>query len=74
MTNLLTNADDPEIASLLGMNNAGNRLCGAAAIAAGNSGDRAYLPVLKALMDAPSPGVRESATWAAAQLGKGECH
>jgi epoxyqueuosine reductase len=35
-----------------------------AAIAAGNSGDPALLPALSALLDDPSPVVRDAAGWA----------
>ncbi len=38
------------------------------AIAAGNSGDRALVPALRALLDDPSPVVRDAADWALAEL------
>jgi epoxyqueuosine reductase len=40
-----------------------------AAIAAGNSGDTAFIPVLARLRNDDDPVVAEAASWALAQLG-----
>ena len=45
-----------------------NRVCAQAIIAAGNSGDLTYLPILHKLTAHPSPIVKEHAIWAAEKL------
>lgn len=53
------------LARLLGKNSAlPNRLCAQACLAAGNSGDRRYLPLVTALSSHPSPVVADHAQWA----------
>lgn len=48
-----------------------NRVCAQACIAAGNSGDRKFLPMLEKLRSHPSPTVAEHAAWAAEKLTVG---
>lgn len=45
-----------------------NRILGQALLAAGNSGDKALLPLVKSWTEHASPVVREHARWAAARL------
>jgi epoxyqueuosine reductase len=74
----------PALADLLALDDAGfrevfagspikrigrNRMVRNAAIAAGNSGDTAFIPVLARLRNDDDPVVAEAASWALAQLG-----
>jgi len=74
----------PELADLLGLDDAGfrqvfagspikrigrDRMVRNACIAAGNSGDPALLPVLAPLLDDASPVVCDAAGWAVGQIG-----
>ena len=75
--------DDPPLADLLALDDAAfrrrfagtpvkrtgrDRFVRNVVIAAGNSGDRAFLPVLERLLDDASPLVRGAAVWAVARL------